>query len=101
VLSNAGAFWWSRDAVDTRVIVETKSTSGAVVDNYNATEWNNLWNASQVSRASGWDTDRDGIPDAWETANGLNSAVDDHNADADGDGYRNIEEYLDAAAQGK
>ncbi|WP_239133234.1 cellulose binding domain-containing protein [Paractinoplanes durhamensis] len=100
VLNQAGAFWWARDAVDTRVVSETRSTSGGVVNEANATEWNNLWNAAQVSRPSGWDTDRDGMPDAWETASGLNPAVDDHNGDADGDGYRNIEEYLDYASLG-
>jgi hypothetical protein len=40
------------------------------------------------------------MPNAWETANGFDPNVADHSTDADGDGYRNIEEYLDAAAQG-
>ncbi|BEL03936.1 pectate lyase [Actinoplanes sichuanensis] len=100
VLNNSGAFWWARDAVDTRVISETRSTSGAVIDDPNSTEWNNLWNAAQVNSPSGWDTDRDGMPDTWESANGLNPNTADHNGDLDGDGYRNIEEYLDFAAQG-
>ncbi|GGN65268.1 pectate lyase [Actinoplanes lobatus] len=100
VLNNAGAFWWARDAVDTRVVTETRNTSGGVINDPNATEWNNLWNASQVSSPSGWDTDRDGMPNAWESANGLNPNTADHNGDADADGYRNIEEYLDYAAQG-
>ncbi|MEU6076188.1 cellulose binding domain-containing protein [Micromonospora sp. NPDC047074] len=100
VLDGAGAFWWARDAVDTRVVRETRSTSGAVPNEPNSTEWNTLWNAPQVNRSSGWDTDRDGMPDAWETASGLNPASGDHNGDADGDGHRNIEEYLDYAAQG-
>jgi hypothetical protein len=94
------AFWWARDAVDTRIVSETRTTSGGIINNPNSTEWNNLWNAAQVNRASGWDTDRDGMPNSWETANGLNPNADDHNADADGDGYRNLEEYLDTAAQG-
>ncbi|MDI1465383.1 cellulose binding domain-containing protein [Catellatospora sp. KI3] len=100
VLDGAGAFWWARDAVDTRVVSETRSTSGSVVNEPNSTEWSNLWNAGQVNSPSGWDTDRDGMPNAWETAGGLNPNADDHNGDADGDGYRNIEEYLDYAAQG-
>ncbi|GAA1827605.1 hypothetical protein GCM10009682_53590 [Luedemannella flava] len=53
-----------------------------------------------MSAPSGWDTDRDGMPNAWESANGFNPNAADHNGDADGDGYRNIEEYLDYAAQG-
>ncbi|MCP2327333.1 pectate lyase [Hamadaea flava] len=100
VLDSSGAFWWARDAVDTRVISDTRSTSGSVINDPNSTEWNNLWNAAQVSSPSGWDTDRDGMPNAWEAAAGLNPSADDHNGDADGDGYRNIEEYLDYAAQG-
>ena len=41
------------------------------------------------------DTDRDGMPDAWETANGLNPHdATDRNADRDHDGYTNLEEYL-------
>ncbi|GIM92145.1 hypothetical protein [Paractinoplanes toevensis] len=100
VLNQAGAFWWARDAVDTRVVSETRSTSGGIIKNANATEWNALWNAAAVSAPSGWDTDRDGMPDAWEKASGLNPSADDHNGDADGDGYRNIEEYLDYASLG-
>lgn len=40
------------------------------------------------------DSDRDGMPDAWETANGFNPSVDDSAEDMDGDGYTNIEEFL-------
>ncbi len=40
------------------------------------------------------DADRDGIEDAWETARGMNTALNDRNLDLDGDGLKNIEEYL-------
>ena len=41
------------------------------------------------------DTDNDGMPDDWERANGLNpDDASDGPADADGDGYTNLEEYL-------
>ncbi len=41
------------------------------------------------------DADQDGLPDTWETAHGLNSQdPQDATADADGDGYTNIEEFL-------
>lgn len=44
------------------------------------------------------DTDLDGMPDTWETAHGLNpNDAADSAADRDGDGYTNIEEYLNAA----
>jgi hypothetical protein len=39
------------------------------------------------------DGDGDGIPDIYETANGLNPAVNDSALDLDGDGLKNIDEY--------
>jgi hypothetical protein len=41
------------------------------------------------------DSDVDGIPDSWETANGFNPANSaDRDLDADGDGLSNYQEYL-------
>lgn len=41
------------------------------------------------------DTDKDGMPDAWEKANGLNpNDASDANGDCTGDGYTNIEKYI-------
>jgi hypothetical protein len=41
------------------------------------------------------DTDHDGMPDDWEKSHGLNpNDPSDANADHDGDGYTNLEEYL-------
>jgi hypothetical protein len=40
------------------------------------------------------DTDGDGMDDAYETANGLNPAVDDSLGDLDSDGLNNFDEYL-------
>ena len=43
------------------------------------------------------DTDLDGMPDAWEKANGLNpNDASDANGDCTGDGYTNIEKYINA-----
>jgi hypothetical protein len=39
------------------------------------------------------DADKDGMNDAWETARGLNPAVNDRNGNLDGDSFTNIEEY--------
>lgn len=40
------------------------------------------------------DTDGDGMPDAWESANGLNPVVNDSGGDADRDGQTNRNEYF-------
>jgi hypothetical protein len=45
------------------------------------------------------DADLDGMPDFWETGMGLNpNNPSDNIADADGDGYTNIEEYINDLA---
>ena len=49
---------------------------------------------SSVKRPEGYDTDKDGMPDLWETLNGYNKNIDDSAEDRDGDGYTNIEEFL-------
>ncbi len=47
-----------------------------------------VWDASLPP-----DLDRDGMDDAWESANGLDPARDDASEDADGDGFANLDEY--------
>jgi hypothetical protein len=45
------------------------------------------------------DTDGDGMPDAWETAHGLDpQAPNDRDRDRNRDGYTNIEEYVNSLA---
>lgn len=51
-------------------------------------------------RPANWDTDHDGLPDWWENLKGLNANsaagdFSDANADADKDGFTNLEDYLD------
>ena len=43
------------------------------------------------------DSDHDGIPDDWEKAHGLNpNDPSDANKDLNGDGYTNLEKYLNS-----
>ena len=107
VLDYAGARWWSRAAVDTRLVNETRAGTGKIVawadDPFNSsasegTEWRALMATPAMSRPAGFDTDNDGMPDAWETMHGLNPAVADDNGDADADGYTNLEEYINEIA---
>lgn len=54
------------------------------------------------SREAGYDTDNDGIPDAWETANGLNpnDADDAKSTTLDSRGYyTNLEVFLNSLVQ--
>jgi hypothetical protein len=46
------------------------------------------------------DSDNDGMPDEWETQHGLNPRnPHDGNEDGNGDGYTNLEEYLNGLAE--
>ena len=50
----------------------------------------------QTSHPAGYDTDNDGMADDWEVVNGLVVGTQDHNGDLDGDGYTNIEEFVNS-----
>ncbi len=54
---------------------------------------------TELIRNAAWDTDKDGLPDFWEEAFGLNtdSPEDDYsdaNNDEDADGYTQLDEYV-------
>jgi hypothetical protein len=107
VLDHAGARWWSRAAVDARIVNETRTGTGKIVawadDPFDdsateGTEWRALRATPLTARPAGFDSDGDGMPDAWETMHGLNPAVADNNGDFDNDGYTNLEEYLNEIA---
>jgi hypothetical protein len=90
-----------RDAVDNLLINQLKSygTLGSIIN----TEDDNGISGNVGTVANGTpaaDSDGDGMSNAWETANGTNPNLADHNGDLDGDGYTNIEEYLDYMANG-
>ena len=93
-LDNNGNWVANRDSVDDRIIDEYNSGTGIF--------------ANSVSDVGGWptlnggvayaDLDSDGMPDAWEDAHGFDRDDEsDSIGDADGDGYDNIEEFLNGS----
>ncbi|MEA3224438.1 MAG: pectate lyase [Planctomycetota bacterium] len=93
VLAEAGAVLPKRDAVDVRVVNEVKNGTGKIIDDEDDVGgWPELKSAEAPK-----DTDRDGMPDEWEKRHGLDAEYPaDRSADADGNGYTNLEEYLNS-----
>ena len=91
VLKDVSATRPVRDAVDQQIVRDVRQRTGAIIDS--------------PPQVGGWpeyrggtppkDSDGDGLPDAWEIRHQLNpDDPSDANLDRDGDGYPNIEEYL-------
>ena len=95
VLAGAGAILPERDAVDERLLADIKAGTGRVIDSQ---EQVGGWPVLETGEAP-LDTDADGMPDAWEQAHQLDpNAPEDQAADGDGDGYTNLETYLNELA---
>ena len=96
VLEHAGCSLPKRDSIDTRIIDEVRTGTAAMA----GTGSSRLRVMSVVGRNSKSgsapaDTDNDGMPDDWEAKHGLDANnASDHSLDKDGDGYTNVEEYL-------
>ncbi len=95
VLAAVGASVPIRDSVDARIVDQVRQRRGAIIDSQ--------------AQVGGWpqyrqspppkDSDNDGMPDDWETAHGLYPKdPSDGPKDRDGDGYTNVEEYLNDLA---
>ncbi len=103
VLANVGCNFPVLDDHDQRVIAEVRSGTfkfkgsktglpGLPDSQEDVGGWEDY---PEVRRPADWDRDQDGMPDSWEQARGLNARdAADGNADRDGDGYTNLEEYL-------
>lgn len=97
VSANAGASLW-RDEVDDYVVAELASlgTDGATISDEASLGLTNVV-GNVPSGTAPADTDRDGMADAWESANGLDpSDPEDRNGDRNGDGWTNLEEYINS-----
>jgi len=109
VLAGAGATVPHRDAVDTRIVRETRTgTATGSSPGGSATYGLHQGIIDTQDDVGGWptyatgpaptDTDQDGLPDAWETAHKLNprDAADRNMLAASG--YTQLEEYLNSLA---
>jgi hypothetical protein len=94
VLAYAGASWPRRDPVDVRVIESVRTgkptyKEGIIESPADVGGWPEYKGEPDV------DSDGDGIPDWWEKKYGLNpNDPSDANKDLNGDGYTNLEKYL-------
>jgi pectate lyase len=95
VLAEAGATRPMRDAVDARVVAEVRNgTGGHIGSEGDVGGWPDL------AHGTPWaDRDGDGMPDAWERNHLLDPGeAADANRDKNGNGYTNIEEWLNERA---
>lgn len=85
----------NRDLVDERFIQTIIDNTGKIINSQNEVGGWDFYES--IKRPSDWDTDRDGMPNAWETLNGLNpNDPGDGNGDENKDGFTNLEEYLNS-----
>jgi len=96
VLAHAGCSKPNRDSIDRRIVEEVRNgtatygNNGIITAPSDVGGWPNLQGGTAPA-----DFDHDGMPDAWETDRGLNpNDASDGAQDRDGDGYTNVEEYL-------
>lgn len=107
VLSDVGCTQPEFDEHDQRMITETLggtySLNGSVTGKPgfpdNEADAGGYENYPVINRAANWDSDNDGLPNWWETIKGSNvnsgsGDFSDSNADANLDGYTNLDEYL-------
>jgi hypothetical protein len=105
VLANVGCNFPVQDDHDRRVIAEVRAGTarykGSVTglpglpdSQDDVGGWEEY---PEVHRPANWDTDGDGMPDEWEKAHGLDpNNPADGNDDLNGDGYTNLEKYLNS-----
>lgn len=93
-LDEHGAWVPRRDAVDARLVQEYLTDTGTVP----ASE-NDVGGYPDIAAGEPYaDDDVDGMADVWETEHGFDPTdAADGNGDCDGDGYTNVEEFLNGS----
>ncbi|MCU7547965.1 pectinesterase family protein [Chitinophagaceae bacterium LB-8] len=102
VLQGSGCSLPNRDTLDQRIVNNVRNRTGRIIDvqggyphgtpyEQTVTAWPNL-NAT----AAPVDSDHDGMPDSWETANGLNLNSSDDRGIVAANGFTNLENYLNS-----
>ena len=84
------------DAIDARIVKEVWGGKGRIIDSPDDVPDH----TPPTVRTSLADRDKDGIPDLYEAIIGSNARVADAGGDADGDGYTNIEDYVNGLIDG-
>ena len=95
VLSYVGAVVPARDDVDGALVEAIRTQSGKKIHDESELNVGAEGYGELRAGTAPADSDGDGMPDSWESARG----VQDSNADRDGDGYTNLEEYLNELAR--
>jgi hypothetical protein len=96
VLATVGASLPVRDSVDSRIVSEVRTRKGSIIDSQTQVGGWPEYRSGDPAK----DSDGDGMPDAWETAHGLNpNDPADAGLDRNGDGYTHVEEYLNSLAE--
>lgn len=114
LLDNVGAIVPTLDPIDADFLAEIADGTGQIVDCVDLEDQDNsvliedcvdessfgsFFAYPELTRAAGYDTDSDGMPDVWETAHGLDpNDATDRNGDMVGDGWTNLEYYLNQFA---
>jgi hypothetical protein len=91
VLRFAGAVLPVRDVVDARIAQEVRTGTGLIINTQaEVSGWPEYRSATPPE-----DSDHDGMPGKWERQHSLDPQnANDGSKDLDGDGYTNVEEYL-------
>lgn len=92
VLNSAGASK-VRDAIDARIVQQVRTNTGRIIDSQEDVGGLPVLNSASAPL----DTDRDGMPDSWEQARGLNpNNASDRNSKNLDSVYTNLEVYLNS-----